>query len=131
LIALLIVGGALSLLSIGGGVLGSILTIAILAAAGFWYWKYLKFEKTWKAIYTHALQELRAGYYCERCDLAFSPGSATAEVPEEYVKSIFVPFNDPFAEAVRQVPLLSKVPRVGRLLAGENPDQTGQLFDYR
>lgn len=127
----LVVGGALSLLSIGGGALGSVLTVAILAGAAFWYWKYLKFEKTWKLIYAEALSDIRAGYYCERCDLAFSPGAKSAEVPEDYVKAIFSLHNEHFRDAVKEVPLLHKIPRIARLLAGENPGQTGQLFDYR
>ena len=131
LLAFILVGGALSLLSIDGGALGSILAIAILAVAGFWYSKYLKFEKTWKALYAEALKKIRAGYYCERCDLAFSPGADSAEDPEEYVKAIFSAYNVSFKKAVEQVPLLSKIPRIRKLLAGENPGQTGQLFDYR
>lgn len=130
-VLLALVGGVLATLGIGGGALSSALVVIVIAIAGFWYWKYLQFEKTWKVLYDESINRIRRAYYCERCDQAFDEVNQKPLDPEDFVKEIFSNYSDQFALAVSKVPMLEKIPRIKKLLQGENPEGRGELFDFR
>lgn len=107
-VVLMVLVGILSLFGLAGGNVASVVALIPILFAVYWYWKYVRFEKAWRKINEVALNQVRSGYYCQRCDVAVRVDADVAQEPEDYVAQIVAEHRHEVVAAAAQVPLLNR-----------------------
>jgi len=87
--------------------------------AGLLYLPLLKFHRNRSMIEQDVANDVKAGYYCQRDDVAFSRESSDAATPEAFVDSCFMTHLPRLTAEIDSVPLMKHLPSAKRISAGD------------